>query len=422
MKIGITLGLRKPNESMWINGIKLNAIFLMNALQKTGNKVILLDTSKNVTRGKGGRLKDDEIAWDSKKFPIYDYEQYLASCDVLILLGTAIGPEEVDKFRLTGPNKKVIKYACGNNYVIDMENMIHKKPEDVENIGVTFNQNIDEVWYVPQQGYQNQDYYSITHRLPREKVFAVPFIWDPMFIDEIEGHYGGMTVDENGNEMLKVDDIPIYQPGKAVKDLELTVFEPNLNVVKFSMIPMLIAEQYLHLGGEPFKKLNIVSASGLYKNPFWRRFIGKLHLTSKKNEDGKSKIMVQHRFPIHYILSQMTDIVISHQWENPLNYAYLDVMYLQFPLIHNADMIKDAGYFYPDFEAEKGAELLKHVIENHDNNIDAYNERNEEVMTRYTVYNEGLVDTYKKLLDNLHAGKNIHQLSLEYDWKTNLYK
>ena len=77
-------------------------------------------------------------------------------------------------------------------------------------------------------------------------------------IDEIEGHYGGMTVDENGNEMLKVDDIPIYQPGKAVKDLELTVFEPNLNVVKFSMIPMLIAEQYLHLGGEPFKKLNIV--------------------------------------------------------------------------------------------------------------------------------------------------------------------
>lgn len=422
MKIGITLGLRKPNESMWINGIKLNAIFLMNALQKTGNKVILLDTSKNVTRGKGGKLKDDEIAWDSKKFPIYDYEQYLASCDVLILLGTAIGPEEVDKFRLTGPNKKVIKYACGNNYVIDMENMIHKKPEDVEKIGVTFNQNIDEVWYVPQQGYQNQDYYSITHRLPKEKVFAVPFIWDPMFIDEIEGQYGGMTVDENGNEMLKVDDIPIYQPGKAVKDLELTVFEPNLNVVKFSMIPMLIAEQYLHLGGEPFKKLNIVSASGLYKNSFWRRFISKLHLTSKKNKDDSSKIMVQHRYPIHYILSQMTDIVISHQWENPLNYAYLDVMYLQFPLIHNADMIKDAGYFYPDFEAEKGAEVLKHVIENHDNNIDAYNERNEEVMTRYTVYNEGLVDTYTKLLDNLHAGENIHQLSLEYDWKTNLYK
>jgi hypothetical protein len=303
-----------------------------------------------------------------------------------------------------------------------MENMIHKTPEDVEKIGVTFNQNIDEVWYVPQQGYQNQDYYSITHRLPKEKVFPVPFIWDPMFIDEIEGQYGGMIVDENGNEMQKTDDIPVYQPGKKTEDIELTVFEPNLNVVKFSMIPMLIAEQYLHNGGDVFKRLNIISASGLYKNPLWQKFVAKLHLTEKKNKDNKSLLMVRHRFPIHYILSQMTDIVLSHQWENPLNYAYLDVMYLQFPLIHNADMIKDAGYFYPDFEAEKGAELLKWVIDNHDSNIDAYNEKNEEVLTRYTVYNEDLVDTYKKLLENLYAGENKHNLSLEYDWKTNLYK
>ena len=422
MKIGITLGLKKKNESMWINGIKLNAIFLMNALQKTGNKVVLLDTSNEVSRSKSGKLKDDEVVWDSKKFPIYDYTKHLHTCDILILLGTAIGPEHVDNFKLTGPNKKVIKYACGNNYVIDMENMIHKKGEEVDKIGVTFNQNIDEVWYVPQQGYQNQDYYSITHRLPKEKVFAVPFVWDPMFIDEIEGQYGGMIVDEDGNEMQKTDDIPVYQPGKKTEDIELTVFEPNLNVVKFSMIPMLIAEQYLHNGGDVFKRLNIISASGLYKNPLWQKFVAQLHLTKKKNKDNESLLMVRHRFPIHYILSKMTDIVISHQWENPLNYAYLDVMYLQFPLIHNADMIKDAGYFYPDFEAEKGADLLKWVIDNHDGNIDSYNEKNEEVLTRYTVYNEGLVDTYKKLLENLKAGENKHNLSLEYDWKTNLYK
>ena len=422
MKIGITLGLKKKNESMWINGIKLNAIFLMNALQKTGNEVILLDTSNEISSTESGRLKDDELVWDSKKFPIYDYTKHLHTCDILILLGTAVGPEHVANFKLTGPNKKVIKYACGNNYVIDMENMIHKKPEDVEDVGVTFNQTIDEVWYVPQQGYQNQDYYTILYRLPKEKVFAVPFVWDPMFIDEIESEYGGITVDENGNKMQKIDDIPVYQPGKKIEDIELTVFEPNLNVVKFSMIPMLIAEQYLHKGGDPFLRLNIISAGGLYKNPFWKKFVAKLHLLEKKNKNGDPLLMVRHRYPIHFILSKFTDIVISHQWENPLNYAYLDVMYLQFPLIHNADMIKDAGYFYPDFEAEKGADLLKWVIGNHDDNIDSYNEKNEEVLTRYTVYNEGLVDTYKKLLENLKAGENKHGLSLEYDWKTNLYK
>ena len=85
-------------------------------------------------------------------------------------------------------------------------------------------------------------------------------------------------------------------------------------------------------------------------------------------------------------------------------------------------MIKDAGYYYPDFEIKKGTERLKWVLENHDNNIESYNEKNEKVMTRYTIFNDGLIETYKKLIDNLMAGGNKHLLSLEYNWQTNLYK
>ena len=33
MKIGITIGLLKDNESLWINGIKLNALYLAKTLQ-----------------------------------------------------------------------------------------------------------------------------------------------------------------------------------------------------------------------------------------------------------------------------------------------------------------------------------------------------------------------------------------------------
>jgi hypothetical protein len=38
MYIGITIGLQAENESIWINGIKMNAIFLMNALQVAGTQ------------------------------------------------------------------------------------------------------------------------------------------------------------------------------------------------------------------------------------------------------------------------------------------------------------------------------------------------------------------------------------------------
>lgn len=417
--IGITLGIKKNNESMWVNGIKMNAIFLFKALKLAGHTVYLLDTSKNVDRNKiTGKLDGSKLSWDANEYPCYDFFKKQKDCDMLVLLGTAIGPDLVNDFKALGGNRRVIKYACGNNYVIDMETMIHIPVEEANKMGTTYNRNIDEVWYVPQQGYQNHEYYRVTHDLPADKVKPVPFVWDPMFIDGSDSFYK-ITVDEDGNEVPGASTVPIYRPGKKPEDLKLCVFEPNLNVVKFSMIPTLIADDYLGKGGQ-FDQLHIVSAARLYKNMYWRKFISGIRVGGKNSKD-QPYIQVQHRFPVHVLLSKFTDIVISHQWENPLNYAYLDCMYLQFPLIHNADMIKDAGYYYPDFEIGKGSDLLKWVIENHDKNIDEYNEKNEEVMTRYTVYNEGLVETYGKLIDNLFAGENKHGLSLKYNWKTNLY-
>jgi hypothetical protein len=85
-------------------------------------------------------------------------------------------------------------------------------------------------------------------------------------------------------------------------------------------------------------------------------------------------------------------------------------------------MIQDAGYYYPDFDVKEGVKQLEYVFEHHNNNIDEYNERNEEVLTRYTVYNEDMLETYQKLLDNLVDRKNTHNLSYKYDWKTNTYE
>ena len=299
-----------------------------------------------------------------------------------------------------------------------MEAMIFR--EKAEDVGVTFNREIDEVWYVPQQGHQNHEYYRVTNRLPADKVMPVPFVWDPMFIDAVENLYGP-TFDDNGNEVNSVKEIPVYRPGKKTEDKQLGIFEPNLNVVKFSMLPTLIAEDYLLRGGEVFNKLNVISAGRLYKNEYWKKFVQKLKVVEQKNKAGQPLLAVQHRYPIHYLLSQFADVVISHQWANPLNYVYLDILYLQFPLVHNADMIQDAGYYYPEFEIDKGTDQLEKALHEHDANMEAYNERTEEVLTRYTVYNEELVENYKKLIDNLMAGENKHGLSLKYNWKTNGY-
>ena len=69
------------------------------------------------------------------------------------------------------PSNKVIKYACGNNYVIDMERCLFPK----EDTSITYYQKeLDEVWYVPQQGNHNHHYYMSLHNLPADKVKPVP--------------------------------------------------------------------------------------------------------------------------------------------------------------------------------------------------------------------------------------------------------
>lgn len=411
MKIGITLGLQKENESMWVNGIKLNAIFLANVFKKLGHDAMLLDTSMKIKADeKTGLLDRDKIVWDIDEFPIYGFLKKWKDIDVLITLGTALDDSTLKKWKAFKSTNKVVKYMCGNNYVIDMERMIFKT--GIEEQSPTLQKEVDELWYVPQQEKHNHDYYRILHWLDDDKVKPVPFIWDPMFIDKAEHLYGGKLADGTSIEV----DVPIYQP-KELSEMRLTCMEPNMNVVKFHMIPMMIAEQALR-DGYDFKVFNIVSASRLMESKYWKGIIGKLKLL----EDPKnSKISVHHRYPVHSLLAKLTDVVISHQWDNPLNYAYLDVMYLQYPLVHNAPMIQDAGYYYPEFNVKEGAKQLAQVFDSHNQNIDAYNERNEEVLTRYTVYNDDMLETYSKLLDNLMEGNNKHNLSYKYNWKTNTY-
>lgn len=50
-----------------------------------------------------------------------------------------------------------------------------------------------------------------------------------------------------------------------------------------------------------------------------------------------------------------------------------------------------------------------------------YNQRSENVLTRYTVFNKGLIETYAKLIENTMGIKD-HKISSNYDWQTNLYK
>lgn len=323
--------------------------------------------------------------------------------DLIISMGAQISNETIKDFKKQKPTNKVINYKCGNNYVLFIEEMLFKegKPHIVD-------EGIDEVWYVPQQDYNNSGYFKTLYRT---NAISVPFLWDNSFLDTSLNSINKLSKEGKYKKDHR------YDPTKEKK--VIGIMEPNLNMVKTAVIPTLIAEESYRteIGKNKIDKLMITNGKhekgGLDKNPPFVSIIKSLDLYKDK------KITMEHRYQTSYVVSQFLDIVVSHQIMNPLNYLYLDVAYMGYPVLHNAPMCKDVGYYYENSDSRKGGEMLNWILENHDKNLEYYKERNKQSLWRYHVSNPLISQTYDKLIHNLFNGGNSSEL--KYDPTTNNY-
>lgn len=395
LKIGITIGLKDNKESIWTNGIKQNVLILTRLLKNSGEnyEIKLLNTIEVDWSEKPGYLKDVEIC---------TFKDNYMEMDLLIVMGAQVSNAELKKFKESDPNKRVVSYKCGNNYVITMENILFKEEE--EGKVHQFEDSFDEVWYIPQQDEVNRGYY---HTLYRTNSLIVPFLWHNQYLLE------ALTDIEIGfkNGQFKKD--YRYRIGKEKK--RIGVMEPNLNIVKFSLIPAMIAEECYRgeTGKKLIEKLMLTNSEKIAKN---KEFLG---IISTFDLYKDNKISSESRYQTAYILSQYIDVLVCHQILNPLNYLYLDAAYMGYPVLHNAPMCKDLGYYYEGSDTVDGAKKLDYILTKHDENIDKYNDRNDKALMRYYADNPKLVKTYDRLIHNLFNGGNN---GLVYNSKTNLYK
>ena len=394
MNIGITIGLTKDNEPLWTNGIKLNILNLAKTLMCIPNtNVWILNTTKEV--------EDlSKVDWDTNEYKTYKLTDKADELDVLIMLGTSLPESYVQTLRTTNKKIKVVKYQCGNNYIIDMERSLFGD-KDTE-LHPSWGSVQDETWYVPQQGYQNHDYYQVAFRQNSSQVKPVPFVWNPEHLDRF---------------ILETNLNGVHYTTKDPLKKQILTMEPNMNVVKYSMVPIMMVENLYRNRGDVFEKLIVAGGDKILKNNYYKRMVFQFDIVKQ----NPPKIKYIGRYPAPMLFAREADIIISHQWENPLNYAYLDALYYGYPLIHNADFIKDAGYYYDGFNIIQGSDILEHVLENHDKNLDEYALKNKPVLNRYLSTNPEIVDTYRKLLDNLF-NPNTHEISYKYNFKTNNYE
>tara|TARA_Y100000361_G_scaffold143292_1_gene150161 strand:+ start:161 stop:1363 length:1203 start_codon:yes stop_codon:yes gene_type:complete len=400
MKIGITLGIKREGEALWINGIKLNALMLAQLLKNSekGHEVVFLNTTQAKI--------NEKLPWDLNEFPCAYYKDVGLDCDLIFILGGQIHDNWLLEFKKSGDNKKVVSYKCGNNYVVTMESILFTQDEYKEG-GYTkhIEKLFDEVWYVPQQEEVNHDYFKCLYRCPTR---IAPFVYDHRWMDGAAD-----SITKLSKSSPRYSRGARYEPVNEKK--RIAVMEPNLNIVKYAMVPMMISEVSYRegLGKDYLDFISICNGLNVMRKGEW------IGITKEMEIFKNNKIFFEARYSTPYFLSQHSDILLCHQLLNPLNYLYLDAAHLGYPVLHNAWMVKDLGYYYEGQNIWEGAKMLDKIYETHDKNIEEYAEQTKKVINRYSVHNPDLVREYDRMIDNLF---NKQEDKLKYNYKTNLYE
>ena len=362
LKIGINFYAKDDvNNQIWSNGIFQNAYYLAKTLTNTKHDIYLVNTSQTSPKN------DSE-----ENIKTISYNDIKGELDLLILLGCDINEEDLEFHKKRGC--KVIYYNCGNEYLFNMENNIFKKETNPKKF-----KQLDEIWMIPQMMPQNEFYNTV---LNKTKVKEIKFVWDSFFVDKI---------------IEKIEKRKIYEPIEGPK--RISIFEPNINTMKYCLYPILISEAAYRENSKLIDKVWVTNADKIRNNVEFSTTIENLDLQF----DGR--ISFESRFILPSFLSSHVDVVVSHQWENALNYMYFDVVYLGYPLVHNAYLCKDLGYYYPEFDGEEGKNQLLKALTEHDKNYEEYRIKHRELLYKYSPNNPENVKFYDDLINELFEKK-----------------
>jgi len=377
INIAITLPLPEKDDgrTIWSNGASQNGVFLYECLKRS-------NLAKNVwlVHGSGESCELPEgMRLENLKEDIRPLNKSLEEVDLLIELGLVISRGQADYVHERGG--KVVGYRVGNDFYFTSENLLFNKsnwlPDPAQ---VAF----DEIWTNEQHAKMCRSFFEVMHRCP---VHILPHIWSPTFMDiELDA--------ENGRR-----DKFGYRNVNSRK--VAAVLEPNMNLVKTAIVPMLAINEFYREYPELLKHCYITNAVQFADSPTFNHLISRLEM----NVTGRAS--VETRFPFPLFASGMQgvhlDIIVTHQWENGLNYLYYDVLYGNYPLVHNSPFLKDIGYYYEGFEIQQAAKALHQAATEHDANIDSYNRKAGALLASVNAESEENVRIYTDRIKALFA-------------------
>jgi hypothetical protein len=377
-KIGITFNIPKEAKDLYSNGIRQNVLYLAELFLNIGYDcyLIIKDVKNNIN--------DNNKQIFYTNFKISEFYDILADdFDIVIVMGFQVEWRILETLRRM--KTKIVYYLCGNSYIVESEKILYSQHKESSDFVYPTKHDFklcDEIWCIPQMANTNKYYWQTLYR---SKCIEVPFVWSEKSI------YLTKTV----LNATSIDDFLYKNHNK-----KLAIMEPNISIMKWALPALLVCENAYRETSQIehvfiTNMLQKESKYNEYNIDSFNKFVKSLDLYSDK------KISIEARYSSIAFMKEQANFVVSHQWENALNYLYFDLAWMGWPIIHNAHLCKDVGYYYEGFNYEMGGKILKYAMENHHLNPD-YIKKNRQAIDKYLPNNKELQRKYISLINNLY--------------------
>lgn len=346
------------DKGLFCNGLNQNIVTLAELITDLGHNAILA-----IDHDKGKSISAPS------NLAILDNKELLHLTDVDYILQTAwvVNDSLVELFKNNNPKCKNVHVHYGNRLLADIE-------QCKWDTRAVKNYDVDEVWVSPHYDFSIQ-YFKTYYNT--QKVFILPYIWSDKYVKEKE------------SELNSLGKSCFYDPKK---EKSIGILEPNLNMTKNCIPSIMIAEEAYRNNKNLFKEVNVYCSSAIMEKRYFRELMWCLDITR-----GNS-IFFAGRKNLGKIFSEESNVIVSHQLLNALNYTYLEALYFNIPLIHNSEYLYDIGYYYKDYNTQDGGKALTKALLSHDSNLEEYKKKAEEAIYRYSPLNPQVQDEYRKLL------------------------
>lgn len=352
------------DESLFRNGLTQNIVILYDLFESMGYKSYLFqhgssDAEKKPFIHNYSTITGGEIIKNTLKIKIF------------IEIGMSIDATTRAYLRSTGT--KIAKLYLGNILNIDIET--------IQNFSsMFFNHHlvgeIDEIWTSPHYK-QHIDYAAVLNRTEIAKSRVVPYVWDPCFMTQ----YGTKELIE-------------WKPPTSWQTQDIVIMDPNISFQKCYFYSLLLVEAFSKKYPEWRGKIQIINGDRLKIEMNSHNFVLPSLSLYKNN-----RIILHNRKSIHTILQDhKSACFITHQWNNDFNYMTLELLYCNYPILHNSEGWSNFGYSYDINKWDNAIETLHRALTTHKENMNIYKTHAANLIWKHSIHNPEIQAEWSALL------------------------